>query len=166
MARRALMRMWHGGVFVPAVFGTLVTGVKVDVLLAPDRLLPAMFFPVLWVLLAIALLLVVLVLGPPVLAPVKLPSALKTAYVLRLPIIPVQVKGGSGFAPAAPEVLEMIGVHRVAVLPSVALGLPVVWVSFIVLFVLHLISFSWWSKRINSGHSSIHVRRDNQDVPF
>lgn len=113
-----------------------------NIALAPDRLLPAVLFPVLRVLLAITLLLVVLVLGHPVLVSVELPPTLKTAYVLRLPIIAVQVKGGSGFAPAALEVLEMIGVHRVAVLASVALVLPVVWVSFIVLFVLHLISFS------------------------
>ncbi len=130
------MRVWHQRILEPAVFHALVARVEVHVALAPDRFMGrALLAPV--VVLAWVARLVTLLLWQPLLLPVVPSLTLETVCVLGVMALLLQVGGRHRLSPTAPEVVEML---RVVWAATVLVVLPVVRVSWVLLFVLHAVS--------------------------
>ncbi len=135
MARRAAVRVWHQRVLEPTVFYALVAGGKVHIALAPYRFMRRPLLPHVVLVRAV---LVLLLLREPLLAVVPAP-VLEAVGCLRVPLLLVLLVGGHRLTPAAPEVLKVLWMVRVA---TVLLVLPMVWVmSWVLLFVLHAVIF-------------------------
>jgi hypothetical protein len=121
--------VWHQRVFKPAVFHALVAWVEVYIALAPNGGMRR----VLLVLVRLALARLMALLRQPLL-PMVPPRPGKTIVFFRVPVM-LPLYSRHRFSPAAPEVLEMFRVVRVA---AVLLVLPMARVvSWILLFVLH-----------------------------
>lgn len=142
--------MWHGRIFIPTVFHTLVAWVEMHIALAPDWLRRALPLPrVLLLRMLVKVVWMLALLWQPLLTMVT-SFLLKSANILLLPVLPMQVYSGYRLSPAAPEVVEVLRMVRV---PSVALVLPVVRVSWVLLFVMHAVSLKWSNKYL-TGHGS------------